>query len=100
MAREVIFRSEMMDATLRLGGPPIELSDYVTTGLLAVAVAQRGMGKTGAGLLMAEQLSEQGWISVLIDPEGELASLYGDAVGSPERLNDLLVSREQPILAV
>jgi len=100
MARAVIRRTEMMGATLRLGGAPIDLSEYVTTGLLAVAVAPRGKGKTNAGLLMAEQLAEQGWISVLIDPEGELESLYGDAVSSAESLRDLLVKREKQILVV
>jgi hypothetical protein len=69
--RTVIQRTEMFGATLALGGAPIDLSDYATTGLLAVAVGPRGNGKTNAGLLMAEQLSAQGWVSVLIDPEGD-----------------------------
>lgn len=100
MARKVIHRSEMFTATLNLGGAPIELSEYATTGLLAVAVGPRGNGKTNAGLVIAEQLAAQGWISVLIDPEGELESLYGDAVDSAERLSDLLKTRQQPILVV
>lgn len=100
MARKVIHRSEMFTATLNLGGAPIELSEYATTGLLAVAVGPRGNGKTNAGLVIAEQLAAQGWISVLIDPEGELESLYGDAVDSAERLGDLLKARQQPILVV
>jgi hypothetical protein len=100
MAHAVIRRTEMMGATLRLGGPPLELCDYVTTGLLAVAIGPRGKGKTNAGLLMAEQLAEQGWISVLICPEGELESLYGKAVTSAESLHELLVARRTPILVV
>lgn len=100
MVRAVIRRTEMLDATLKLGGAPIELSEYATTGLLAVAVGPRGNGKTNAGLLIAEQLSEQGWVSVLIDPESELESLYGDAVDNPEDLLRLLETREQPIVVV
>ena len=100
MARSVIHRSEMFDATLNLGGAPIDLSEYATTGLLAVAVGPRGNGKTNAGLLIAEQLAEQGWISVLIDPEGEMESLYGDAVESADKLRDLLAERHQPIIVV
>ena len=100
MARAVIRRTEMFDATLHLGGAPIDLSDYATTGLLAVAVGPRGNGKTNAGLLIAEQLADQGWVSVLIDPESELESLYGQSVESPEELQRLLKSREKPILVV
>lgn len=100
MARAVINRSEMLGATLKLGGAPIDLSEYITTGLLAVAIGPRGNGKTSAGLLIAEQLSEQGWISVLIDPEGEMESMYGEAVENPEELLQLLETREQPIIVV
>jgi hypothetical protein len=90
----------MSGARLQLGGQPIELSDYATTGLLAIAVGPRGYGKTNAGLLIAEQLADQGWVSILIDPEGELESLYGDAVTSPDDLLDLLATRSQPIIVV
>lgn len=100
MARAVIRRTEMLVATLELGGAPIELSEYATTGLLAVAVGPRGNGKTNAGLLISEQLSGQGWISVLIDPENELESLYGDAVDTPDELLQLLESRERHIVVV
>lgn len=100
MARTVIRRSEMFDATLNLGGAPIELSEYATTGLLAVAIGPRGNGKTNAGLLIAEQLAVQGWIGVLIDPEGEMESLYGEAVESADVLRDLLAERQQPIIVV
>jgi len=87
MKRNVIRRDEMLGATLELGGTPIALDEYATTGLLSVAIGPRGNGKTNAGLLlMAEQLSEQGWVSVLIDPENELESVYGDAVADPEAL--------------
>lgn len=100
MKRSVIARPEMHGATLKLGGMPIELDEYASTGLLAVAVGPRGKGKTNAGLVMAEQLAEQGWVSVLIDPEGELESMYGDAVKGPDELGRLLEKRNQPIVVV
>ncbi len=100
MKHSVIDRPEMLTATLRLGGAPLPLSEYATTGLLTLAVGPRGNGKTNAGLLMAEQLAEQGWVSVLIDPESELESLYGDAVAGPDELGALLASRERSILVV
>lgn len=100
MKHAVIQRTEMMTATLALGGAPLELSEYATTGLLAVAVGPRGNGKTNAGLLIAEQLSKQGWVSVLIDPEGELESLYGDAVDNPEDLREKLAHRKELIVVV
>jgi len=100
MGHTVIRRDEMLSAQLDLGGPPIDLAEYATTGLLAVAVGPRGMGKTNAGLLMAEQLSAQGWVSVLIDPESEMESLYGDAVRDAGELAALLASRERAIVVV
>ena len=100
MRRDVIRRDEMIGATLDLGGSPITLDNYATTGLLTVAVGPRGNGKTNAGLLMAEQLSAQGWVSVLIDPESELESLYGDAVADPDALSEALAKRDRPILVV
>lgn len=100
MKREVIRRDEMRGAVLNLGGAPVDLSDYATTGLVAVAVGPRGNGKTNACLVMAEQLSAQGWVSVLIDPELELESLYGDAVESPEALREQLILRKKPIIVV
>jgi hypothetical protein len=100
MKHAVIQRPEMLEATLNLGGAPISLAEYATTGLLAVAVGPRGNGKTNAGLLMAEQLADQGWVSVLIDPESELELLYGEAVKDPEELRELLASRERAIVVV
>src|SRR5271155_2656410 len=100
MKRAVIRRDEMLGATLHLGGTPITLDEYATTGLLAVAIGPRGNGKTNAGLLMAEQLSSQGWVSVLIDPENELESLYGDAVADTEALRTTLTERNEPIVVV
>lgn len=100
MKRSVIQRTEMFGATLNLGGPPIEMDEYATTGLLAIAVGPRGKGKTNAGLVMAEQLAEQGWVSVLIDPEGELESMYGDAVKDPRELAKRLKDRNKPIVVV
>lgn len=100
MARAIVKRTEMMDAVLDLGGAPIELADYATTGLLGLAVAPRGNGKTNAGLLIGEQLAAQGWVSVLVDPEDELASLYGDPVADEEELADRLDARDTPIVVV
>ncbi len=100
MARSVINRREMIGATLQLGGAPIDLSEYATTGLKAVAIGPSGNGKTNAGLLVAEQLSAQGWVSVLIDPEGELESMYGKAVADPDDLRAKLIARKLPILVV
>lgn len=100
MSHAVIQRDEMLTAQLDLGGAPIDLAEYATTGLLAVAVGPRGMGKTNAGLLMAEPLAAQGWVSVLIDPESEMESLYGAAVRDAEHLGTLLETREQPIVVV
>lgn len=100
MAHSIIRREEMIGATLSLGGAEIELDDYATTGLMAVTVAPRGYGKTNTGLLMAEQLSDQGWVSVLIDPEGELESLYGDAVRDVAELEARLKDRTKPIVVV
>jgi hypothetical protein len=97
---QIIRRSEMLAAKLELGGSPIELAPYAATGLLAVAIGPRGNGKTNAGLVIAEQLSAQGWVSVLIDPEGELASLYGDAVADAADLRRKLTRRSRPILVV
>lgn len=100
MQHAVIQRDEMLTAQLDLGGAPIDLAEYATTGLLAVAVGPRGMGKTNAGLLMAEQLAAQSWVSVLIDPESEMESLYGAAVRDAAHLGTLLETREQPIVVV
>ena len=97
---EVVSRAEMRTAMLLLGGEPIDLAEYETTGLLAVGMGPRGQGKTNAGLTMAEQLSEQGWIAVLIDPEGELESLYGAAVAGPSDLFARLAARDKPIIVV
>lgn len=96
----VIRREEMLTAHLDLGGAPLELADYATTGLMAVAVGPRGYGKTNAGLLIAEQLAAQGWVSVLIDPEHELESLYGQAVRSPAELLERLTRRDRSIVVV
>lgn len=100
MNHTVILRPEMVGASLNLGGQPIDLGEYLTTGLMALAVGPRGMGKTNAGQLMAEQLSEQGWISVLVDPEGELESMYGAAVPDPDALRVRLTERDVPIVVV
>jgi hypothetical protein len=100
MTRSVIRRPEMLEATLKLGGPVIDLAEYATTGIIALAVGPRGSGKTNAGMLVGEQLSEQGWVSVFVDPESEMESLYGDAVESPNELGNLLASRERKVIVI
>lgn len=100
MNHAVINRTEMIGATLNLGGQTIDLSGYSTTGLRALAVGPSGNGKTNAGLLIAEQLAMQGWVSILIDPEGELESMYGEAVRTVEDLRVRLSERDTPIVVV
>lgn len=97
---KVIRRDEMLEAILDLGGAPVELADYATTGLRIVAVGPSGNGKSNAGMLIAEQLAAQGWVSVLIDPEGELESLYGKAVSDADDLRIRLEARDTPIIVV
>lgn len=63
----IIRRTELTEACLELGDTVLDLSGYATTGLRIVAVGPSGSGKTNAGLLIAEQLSQQGWVSVLVD---------------------------------
>ena len=100
MSRTVLRRDELFNATLTLGGAPIELADYATTGLRIVTVGPSGIGKSNAGCLVAEQLARQGWVSVLVDPEGELESLYGDAVRDADELRTLLKTRTSPMIVV
>jgi hypothetical protein len=100
MATMGFIREELVNAKLELGGAPISLADYATTGLRIGVLAPSGGGKTSAGLLIAEQLADQGWVSVLVDPEGELAQLYGEAVKSPEQLRETLQKRDVPIVVV
>jgi hypothetical protein len=90
----------MLGAKLDLGGAVIDLSEYATTGLRVIAIGPSGAGKTNTGLLIAEQLVTQGWISVLVDPEGEIESLYGKAVEDVDDLRGRLVRREQPFVVV
>lgn len=98
-SRSVIQRTELVDAYLDLGGQLIDLEDYATTGLRVVAVGPSGVGKTNAGLLIGEQLSDQGWVSVLVDPEGEIESMYGQAVDAAE-LRRVLEKRDRKIVVV
>jgi hypothetical protein len=94
----VFRREEFLGAQLQLGDATLELADYATTGIRAVVVGPSGIGKTNALLVVAEQLSRQGWVSVLMDPEGELESLYGAAVRDIEKLQNCLRGRHHPIL--
>lgn len=100
MSHNVINRPEMAGAILDFGGTPLDLSEYSTTGLRIACVGPSGVGKTNAGQLAAEQLSGQGWISVLVDPEGELESMYGKAVADAGALEDVLTRRSDPIVVV
>lgn len=100
MSRSVIQRTELLGATLELGGAPIDLTEYATTGLRIVTVGPSGVGKTNAGLLIGEQLAAQGWVSVLIDAEGEIESMYGAAVSSVDDLEERLRLRDRPIIVV
>lgn len=100
MPRVVFRRQELFEAKLCLGSSEIPLADYATTGLRIVAVGPSGIGKTNAGLLIAEQLAAQGWICVMVDPEGEIEALYGAAVSSPAALRSALVSRDERFLVV
>jgi len=100
MTHTVINRTEMNGAFLKLGGRPIPLDDYATTGLRIVTVGPSGIGKTNAGLLIAEQLAAHGWVSVLVDPEGEIQSMYGQAVAGPDALRSTLIKRDRPIVVV
>lgn len=100
MTREVIRRTELEGAVLDFGSIAVDLSEYSTTGLRIVAVGPSGIGKTNAGLLVAEQLAEQGWVSVLIDPEGEIESMYGKAVAGVDQLRQRLARRDQKFVVV
>jgi len=98
--RPVFHRTELASASLDLGSAQIDLADYQTTGLRVLAIGPSGIGKTSAGLLIAEQLAAQGWQAVLMDPEGEIAALYATVLTSPEALERHLVARADPPLVV
>jgi hypothetical protein len=100
MTGQAVFRRQEFDtATLELGGAPVALSDYATTGLRIVCVGPSGAGKTNAGLLIAEQLSMQGWISVLFDREGDIGALY-EPMRDVTHVEAYLRGRHHPILVV
>lgn len=101
MKHAVIRREEMLQAKLMLGSLQVDLADYATTGLRVLAVGPSGTGKTSALLAIAEQLVKQGWVAVVADPEGEIQSLYEDAVvESPDALADHLAKRDMPIMVI
>lgn len=102
MSKAIFRRDEFLTAAIELGATSIDLADYATTGLRVVTVGPSGIGKTNTGLVLAEQLAAQGWVSVLMDPEGEIAELYGrdNTMASAEKLENHLRGRHHPILVV
>jgi hypothetical protein len=100
MSDAIFRRAELETSALHLGDWALDLADYATTGLRVVTVGPSGIGKTNLGLLIAEQLAAQGWVSVLMDPEGELEALYGGAVETPEALATRIADRREPIVVV
>jgi hypothetical protein len=93
-------RDEMLTARLNVGGQPLDLSEYATTGLLSVGVGPRGCGKTNIGQLIGEQLADQGWVTVVFDPESEMELMYGTAVQNEEELRLCLENRDRKIVVV
>lgn len=100
MSNAIFRREELLNASLDLGTLQIDLADYATTGLRIVTVGPSGVGKTNAGLLIGEQLAAQGWVSVMVSPEGEIEALYGKAVADAEDLRKRLKERKDPIVVV
>lgn len=100
MSKAVFHRKELQSAALHLGSLDIDLGDYATTGIRVVAVGPSGSGKTNAALVCAEQLSEQGWVSVVVSPEGEIDNFYGEPVTTVADLIERLRLRDRPILVV
>jgi hypothetical protein len=97
--KAIFRRDEFLTASLDFGSTSIDLADYATTGLRIVAVGPSGCGKTNTGLLIAEQLAEQGWISVLFDREGDIAALY-EPMRDVTHFENYLRGRHHPILVV
>lgn len=98
--RPVFRRDEFLTSSLDLGSMTLDLADYATTGLRVVAIGPSGIGKTSAGLLIAEQLAAQGWVSVLMDPEGEIESLYDALAPDVATLAKRLDDRRESIVVV
>jgi hypothetical protein len=99
MSTAVFRREEFITAALNFGSVSIELADYATTGLRIVCVGPSGAGKTNCGLLIAEQLAEQGWVSVLFDREGDIGALY-EPMRDVAKFENYLRGRHSPILVV
>ena len=96
----VFNRTELKNAVLRLGSIDIDLSVYATTGVRVVAVGPSGTGKTNAALLCAEQFADQGWVSIIVSPEGEVDDFYGDPITEVEDLIEVLRLRNRKIVVV
>jgi len=97
--RAVFRRDEFMTASLDFGSVAIDLGDYATSGLRIVCVGPSGTGKTNCGLLIAEQLAAQGWVSVLFDREGDIGALY-EPMRDVAAFETYLRGRQDPILVV
>ncbi len=98
-SRFVFRRDEFAGAVLAFGHLQIDLQDYATTGLRIVCVGPSGAGKTNVGLLIAEQLAAQGWVSVLFDREGDIGALY-EPMRDVTHFENYLRGRHHPMLVV
>jgi len=97
--KAIFRRDEFLTAVLDLGSTSIPLSDYATTGLRIVSIGPSGIGKTNCGLLAAEQLAAQGWVCVLMYPEGEFEALeVGEVMRDAEKLETHVRGRHHSIL--
>jgi hypothetical protein len=104
MARKQLNREHYAGAIIEIGATTLQLQDYATTGLRVVTVGPSGVGKTNTGLVFAEQLALQGWVCVVMDPEGEIFDLYEDRGGilvtEPKDLEGKLRARTDTFLIV
>jgi hypothetical protein len=101
MSKAIFRRDEFLTASLDLGSTTIDLADYATTGLRAVAIAPSGAGKTNLGLLLVDQFAAQGWVTVCMDPEGEFEALgIGEVMRDADKFEAHLRGRHHPILIV
>ena len=99
MSHAVIQRDEMLTAQLDLGGAPIDLAEYATTGLLA-AVGPRAVWARPTRVVDGRAARGAG-LGRRADRPGERDGVvYGAAVRDAEHLGSLLETREQPMIVV